>query len=121
MYDILLLPTNDNRFIVKKEYNYKNHTIPKNYKTNGADVPRILWWYTPPFKPKFLPAVIVHDYYCELKQYELADDLFEDMLLKIELSFKTKAIVKSVRAYSVYRRYRNLLFSKLPFLSKFPI
>jgi hypothetical protein len=73
--------------------------VPRGYETNGANIPRIFWGVIPPFKPKYLPAVIVHDYLCDLEQYALADRFFEDMLLKIENSFKTRVMIFTVRLY----------------------
>lgn len=99
-----LQPTSDNRFILLEDYAVKGVVIPKGYQTNGADVPRLFWVLIPPFKPKFLPAVITHDYYCSLKEYSKADKLFKDILLEIEKSFITKAMVYSVKTYTKYLR-----------------
>lgn len=38
--------------------------IPKGYLTDGASVPRPLWWLIPPWG-KYGAAVIVHDFLCE--------------------------------------------------------
>lgn len=99
-----LEPTADNGFILLEDYAVKSVVIPKGYKTNGADVPRLFWVFIPPFKPKFLPAVIAHDYYCSKKEYSKADELFESILLEIEKSFITKAMVQSVKLYTKYIR-----------------
>jgi len=95
-----ITPTHNNRFILKKPFRIENIQIPKGYKTNGANIPRIFWWFIPPFKPKYLPAVIVHDYLCDKDKYTLADDLFEKILVDyIENSFRTRIMVKAVRLY----------------------
>ncbi len=94
-----LQATTENQFILLEDYAVKSVVIPKGYRTNGADVPRIFWAIIPPFKPKFLPAVIVHDYYCDKEEYVLADNLFREILLDIEKSFITKAMVYSVKMY----------------------
>ena len=36
----------------------------------GANVHRLFWSIIPPFKSKYLPAVIVHDYLCKENKYE---------------------------------------------------
>ena len=95
----MLSPTQDNRFIVLRQYEIENIVIPKGYKTNGANIPRILWCIVPPFKPKYLPAVVVHDYLCDNETYNLADDIFEKLLIKIEDNFITRTMVKAVRLY----------------------
>lgn len=38
--------------------------IPKEFKTDGATVPRMLWSFVPPWG-RYGPAVIVHDYLCD--------------------------------------------------------
>ena len=94
-----LMPLQLNKFLLLEDFNCKGVKVPKGYITNGADVPRIFWSIIPPFKPKFLPAVVVHDYLCDLKQYEFADYKFEQILLNIENSFITRAMVWAVRFY----------------------
>jgi len=101
--DIEVSPTINNTYRVVKMVKYKDVIIPRGYTTNGADVPRILWWIVPPFKPKYLPAVIVHDFLCAKKQFKKADDYFEEILFTIEKSLKTRAMVRAVRAYHFIR------------------
>ena len=100
---IVVTPTPDNKYVIHKQILYKDITVPIGYKTNGANVPRLFWSIIPPFKPKYLPAVIVHDYLCDLEQYVKADKYFEEILLSIENSFITKNMVKAV---SIYHKFR---------------
>ena len=104
MHYPLVRPTKDNKYILEEDLRYKAHKAPIGYKTNGADIPRAFWWFVPPFKPKYLPAVIMHDCLCDLKEYELADNVFEEMLLEIENSFKTRTMVRAVRFYTRWLR-----------------
>lgn len=94
-----LQATTENRFILLEDYAVKSVVVPKGYRTNGADVPRVFWAVIPPFKPKFLPAVIVHDYYCDKGDYTKADTLFREILFEIEKSLITKAMIYSVKIY----------------------
>ena len=98
-----LQPTNNNRFVLLEEYRYRSVKIPVGYQTNGADIPRAFWIIVPPFKPKILPAVLVHDYLIEnaktQKDISIANDYFEEILLQIEDSFKSKTMIKAVRLY----------------------
>ena len=48
--------------------------VPKGYKTNGANIPRIFWSIFPPNSPEYLSAVIAHDYLCDKSSYKLADE-----------------------------------------------
>ena len=98
-----LQPTDNNKFILIKEYKYKEIQIPLNYITNGADIPRPFWIIVPPFKPKFLPAVLVHDFLIEKATNRIdiciANEYFEEILLTIENSFKTRVMVRAVKIY----------------------
>ena len=92
-------PTEDNNYILLDDYAIAGVVVPQFYKTNGANIPRVLWIIVPPFKPVYLPAVIVHDYLCDKEEYQWADALFEEILFSIEKSFKTKMMVWAVKFY----------------------
>lgn len=102
--DISVSPTTDNTYVLNKIVQYKDVTVPKHYESNGANVPRAFWWFVPPFKPKYLPAVIFHDYLCNIQDYTKADKYFEEILLAIEDSFTTKMMVSAVKLYTKYIR-----------------
>lgn len=91
--------TAQNTYTLIEDYEIENVLVPIGYETNGADVPQIFWWVIPPFKPKYLPAIVLHDYLCDKEDYKLADELFEKVLFSIEKSLVTKSMVKSVRIY----------------------
>ena len=100
----ILQPAVDNTFIVTEEYVIKGVAVPAGYKTNGADIPRIAWSYIAPNTPKYMPAIVVHDYLCDEGEYEYADKMFEEILLEIENSFKTRLMVKAVKLYTRWIR-----------------
>ncbi|MDK2062782.1 DUF1353 domain-containing protein [Aliarcobacter butzleri] len=99
----LFQPNKNNRLILLENYNYENIEVPKGFETNGADIPRIFWIIVPPFKPKYLPAVLVHDYLIKIAKNKqeifYANYYFEKILLEIENSFKTRAMIKAVNLY----------------------
>ena len=88
-----------NGFVLLEDYHYKDVLVPKNYPTNGANIPRWAWCFIPPFKPKFLPAVVLHDFLCDKEKYKKADQVFEEVLFKIEKSLTTKSMVVAVKLY----------------------
>ena len=93
-------PTPDNKIILLEDYIVDDTlTLPKGYISNGANIPRCFWSIIPPFKPKYLPAVIVHDYLCDLEEYSKADYYFETILFIIDKCVETKAMVESVKTY----------------------
>ncbi len=100
----IFYPTRDNKVVLAKDFEVKKlFVIPAGYKSNGANIPRLFWWLIPPFKPKYLPAVIVHDYLCDLEKYEVADVFFEELLLDTEDSFKTRLMIRAVKLYHRFK------------------
>jgi len=98
-----VMPTGDNNYVLLETYEVAGTVIPQFYKTNGANIPRLFWWIIPPFTPLYLPAVIVHDYWCDKEEYAKADALFEEILFAIEKSIRTRLMVLAVRAYHRFR------------------
>ena len=101
---VKLQPLKSHKFKLLEDFTYKDVVIPKGYETNGADVPRILWVIFPPNKTDYLPAVIVHDYLCDLEQYKKADNYFESCLLELGVDKSDiKYLVAGVRLYHRYK------------------
>ena len=98
-----LKPTLDNKYIVVEDYVYKDIRVPNGYLTNGANIPRSLWLFVPPFKPKYMNAVVVHDYLCDLEMYEKADKYFEEILSNVEKTVVTKFMILAVKQYHKFR------------------
>ena len=99
----ILKPYSSNTFVLVEDYTYEDIKVTKGFETNGADIPRILWSIVPPFKPKYLPAVVIHDYLIKVaitnEDIIVANYYFEKILLEIENSFKTRAMINAVRLY----------------------
>jgi len=64
--DLHLKPNEDGTFTLIKSFVLDGIKVPKNFKTNGADIPRIFWSICPPNNPKYLKAVVIHDYMTSL-------------------------------------------------------
>ena len=98
--DISVTPLKGNKYKVIKKIVYKDIVVPAGYRTDGANIPRILWSFVPPNKSDLLPAVIIHDYICDQRQYKKADNYFEDVLKSLSVN-KTliKILVTGVRVW----------------------
>jgi len=104
--DVVVHPISDG-WITKKSIEYKDIFISAGYYTNGANIPRVLWRLIPPNDPMVFPAVVVHDYICELEEYIKADDYMEEILIASKVSkWKRKMIVAGIRFYT--RWFRGL-------------
>lgn len=49
-------------------------TVPIGFETDGASVPRPLWWLYPPFGGEYDRAAIVHDYLYRHAEKFIGDD-----------------------------------------------
>ncbi len=97
-------PRSKDRYMLTKTFVYKDITIPVGFITNGANIPRIFWSLIPPNKSDIMPAVAIHDYLTDLKDYRLADDMFEECLKDLEVNKIVRiVIISSVRSYHKLR------------------
>ena len=121
LYDLKTVPTKNNTRKLLYTYKYKNIIVPKDFETNGADVPRIFWIVLPPFKPKYEPAYMVHDYMIkEAKKIDnkelrwasirIANKTYIDIISSVENN-KTfiKIMYSCLKAYWNFRNKFNLI------------
>lgn len=99
-----LIPTPNNTFILGENFQYKDVIIPYGFITNGADVPRIFWIFFPPFKPKYMRAVVVHDFLIKKGQIGKANQYFKELLIDAENTFVTRTAIKAVNLYWKFRK-----------------
>lgn len=90
-----------------------SYTVPKGYVTNGADVPRAFWFLFPPNKADYMPAVIIHDWLCDVAginnddkdTYRQADEAFKDTLIACGLRKATISIL-----YNAVKMYHKIKY-----------
>lgn len=112
----ILKPVSDNKFQLVADYSVKLTSgetvlIYKGYQTNGADIPRLLWRLYPPYSPEYMPAVVIHDYLCDLADektdkkerknaFLFADKAFKDILKQLNISkIKISLFYNAVRLH----------------------
>ena len=97
--------------------------VPKRFRTNGADIPRMFWSAIPPNLSDILPAVVLHDYLCDVAKfyYKLTGDKdgmvaryvfaaveFKHVLEDLKINHTLISILyKSVYYYSAIAPYAN--------------
>jgi hypothetical protein len=96
-------PLTSGNFVLLEDFAIDDIVIPKGYTTNGANIPRILWSIVPPFKVQNLPAVVVHDWLCDKKEYKEADLMFKRLLEKFDLEPFKNQMVYAVKTYHKYK------------------
>lgn len=102
-----LIPTPNNTFILGESFQYKDVIIPFGFITNGADVPRIFWIFFPPFKPKYMKAILIHDFLIKKGQIEKANQYFKELLLEAENSFVTRNAIRVVNLYWKIKKFKR--------------
>jgi len=111
--DVHVQPLKGHKYKVLKDIKYRDVTVRAGYRTNGADIPRLLWGYIPPYWSDAMPAVIVHDYMCDVaitkSDYRKADRYFDEILKKLNVDKrKRKQMAKAVAFYTKYiREYKG--------------
>lgn len=96
----ILKPFDKSQFELAEDYTYGDIVVPKGYKTNGANIPRLFWSIYPPNSPEYLSAAVIHDWLCDLEEYNRADDTLLEMMLELNCSkFKANVFYYCCKIY----------------------
>lgn len=110
--------------MVMKEIYFANWVIPQYYETNGANIPRAFWWLIEPNNSDIMPAIVCHDYLCDIADAsiqfsgEYTNFYWADRILKFQLEklcvakWKRNLIYASVRVYHRLKYERKWLNKK---------
>ena len=109
LYRIVTRPTPANTREVLEDYRYKDIVVPKGFETNGEDSPVWAWVLGfPPFKPKYEPAYMVHDYMISVaktwQDIEKANKYWAEIMLDVEDTTKVSIAIKCMNAYWSMRK-----------------
>lgn len=84
------------------------YTVPTNFHTDLASIPRVLWSIFPPHG-LYLSAAVLHDYFCERGWISRlgGDKLFYVAMKASNVpTWKALCIYSAVRSYAVVRKIR---------------
>jgi len=99
-----LQPLKEHKFKLLEPVKYKDIIVPSGYRTDGASVPRAFWFIFPPNRTDYLPCAIIHDYLCDLEEYNKADTYFCDCLKELQVDkFSRKLMYNAVKIYHKIR------------------
>jgi len=105
--DFKLQPLRNHKFKLLDDVTYEDVTVTKGFHTDGATVPRIFWSLFPPNRTDYLPCAIIHDFLCDLEEYDKADKYFCKCLKDIHISkWQRWLMVYAVKIYH-FIKYRN--------------
>jgi len=100
---MILIPS-ENKYKLVNNYVYQDCIVPRGFETDGTTAPTIFRLFVPKFAPKYIRAVVVHDYLCSEKEYQKADRYFKDMLYTIDKNWKTRLMANAVKYYTKFIR-----------------
>jgi len=85
--------------------------VRPGYQTDGASIPRALWSIVgSPYTGKYLPAAIIHDFYCDLRSREWED--VHRVFLEAMLANGVDSTQAKIMYYAVYRFGPRWVFDK---------
>jgi hypothetical protein len=90
--------------------------VPAHFKTDGASIPRILWWLYQPLNLDSLRGAIAHDY-C----YRVCKDIprrWCDMVLFYMMKESGSSLFKCYTFYAMVRLFGWIPRNLMPFLKK---
>lgn len=75
--DFQFIPLRDNKVKLLKEVKYKDITISKSFRSDGASIPYIAKLFNiARYRMDYLPCAIIHDYLCNLGEYKKQMSIF---------------------------------------------
>lgn len=96
MNNVKLTP-NGEYYELTEDYTFMGVTVPKGFKTDGISYKlKIFALRINKFDPRYINAVVMHDYLCEQQKYKLADTLFKAMLPN---NYIGRNMVRAVKIY----------------------
>jgi len=83
--DLVLTPINERDWKLLEcwslRVNDKYYTIPADYVTNMASIPRIFWNIYPPSSGRYRKPAVLHDWMCS-NNIKNRDEIFRDYMLQ---------------------------------------
>lgn len=99
----MILEPKGNKFALYGTYTYKDVVVPHGFKTDGISYKfRLLGIFLNKFDPRFIEAVVIHDYLTDLNQWEKANRYFEELLPSL---WQKPFMVFGVKIYKKIKGY----------------
>jgi hypothetical protein len=98
-----MLKPNGKKYELLYDLSYKKCVVPKGTTTDGITYKlRIAGLFFNKFDPRYIEAVIVHDYLTEQGDWDKANRYFEELLPN---DFRSRLMVLGVKLYRKVRGY----------------
>ena len=117
MEKVVICPYDKDKFELVNSFSYKGVVVPRGFRTNGANIPRVFWSFFPPNSPEYLSASVLHDYMCEnshIYSYKEADRYLYKAMIEIGVSkWKAKLFYTCCKYYHKFKVFKNKIKSIL--------
>jgi len=83
--------------------------IPMGFVTDGASVPRVMWWLFPP-SGRYMAAALLHDYLLQsgLVTRAQADHLFLEVMVRMDVAtWRRVTMFAAVRVFGIIKGVTN--------------
>jgi hypothetical protein len=98
--DVVVKTSGDKQWILVDQLRYQGNqqlfTVPPEFKTDFASVPRVFVWFLPRYG-RYTKAAILHDYLCKEKKGEVkrsdADGIFRRAMMDLQVAFLRRWIM----------------------------
>lgn len=98
--------------ILLNDVTWRGITVPAGFMSDGATVPRFLWWFLPPWGDRATVAALIHDFACDSlkagapvpggETRERCDGLFRAAVIELGVSrWRAWLSWSGIRAYSI--------------------
>ena len=75
------LKPNGRHYELSQNLAYKDVVVPKGFLTDGISYKfRIFALFVNKYDPRYITAVVIHDYLCDIGEYKKADQYFKELL-----------------------------------------
>lgn len=111
MYEVkvsLILPMSNYdhvRYMLLEPVTLLGYTAPEGFITDGASVPRLLWFWLPPVH-KYFAAAVIHDWLLSINtDRKVADEIFYKCLKKLGIgSIRSKLMYWAVSLNTISKK-----------------
>ena len=100
---MILLQPSGSKYELAKDYTHRDITVPIGYKTDGISYKfRLIGIIINRFDPRYIEAVVVHDYLTDMNDWDKANRYFEELLPN---TFTAQLMIDAVKLYKEIKGY----------------
>ena len=100
---MLILQPKGKKYRVAMPFNYRDIIVPEGYETDGISYKfRLVGIFINRFDPRYIKAVVVHDYLTDRNDWNKANKYFEELLPDTKIA---RVMIMAVKMYGRLKRH----------------